>query len=69
MIEFKETRAERRGRRKQVWNETLKKMEHYRLSARGKWILTFPFSNSDVAGAAPLSKREMLHLENPKVTN
>tara|TARA_R110002167_G_scaffold81296_6_gene222713 strand:+ start:3832 stop:4041 length:210 start_codon:yes stop_codon:yes gene_type:complete len=58
------TRAERRGRSVTVWNETLKKFDHYRLSSRGKWIAVYPYSNTDKPNAEPLSKRQMMLLNN-----
>ena len=37
---MKTSRAERRGKIQHVWNETFKKLQSYRLSKRGKWIMT-----------------------------
>lgn len=48
-----ETRQERRGKLKKVWNDTFKMFQAYRLSKRGKWIMIGNLS------APHLSKFEM----------
>lgn len=53
------TRSERRGRAVTVWNESLKKFDQYRLSNRGKWIMVYPYSKTDVPNSPPLSKRQI----------
>ena len=54
-----------RGKNKIISNPHLKRYEHYRLSKRGKWILTNPFLNIDIIGASPLHKKQMNKLIEP----
>lgn len=54
------SRAERRGRIKQVWNDTFKRFNTYRLSQREKWIMIGNLS------APHLSKYQMNKLTENK---
>lgn len=49
----------KRGKRSLLLNAATGRLDHYRLTKRGNWVPTHPFSNNDIQGAQPTDKRYM----------